>query len=380
MPSTEIPSSCELIVVGAGIVGLWVARKAALAGLDVVVAEKDHAGAGASGGLLGALMPHMPDQWNDKKQFQFDALCTIGNEIALLEGDTSLDCGFRRCGRVVPFASEHMLGHLAERIAGAKQHWRCRDQEFSLWHRKTIPTPRWPMADAAPFGMQYDDLAARVDPRLLIAALVSDAKRRCRLLERTAITDISTAGAVTLASGLTITASHVVVANGYAAYDLLEPVIGFRAGFGVKGQAVSIAYDHGDQLPIVYDNGTYIVPQQGGRVAIGSTSTRDFLDPSDFDNQDIEFLERAWRLVPQLRGQPVLEKWASVRPRNFWAGKGREPLLGPLPGQPRLLFAVGGFKITFAIAHLMAQVLVDGIIGNAETAGPESYSTKRLTG
>ena len=30
--------------------------------------------AGASGGLVGALAPHVPENWNDKKAFQFDSL------------------------------------------------------------------------------------------------------------------------------------------------------------------------------------------------------------------------------------------------------------------------------------------------------------------
>ena len=31
-------------------------------------------GAGASGGIVGALAPHVPENWNDKKAFQLDSL------------------------------------------------------------------------------------------------------------------------------------------------------------------------------------------------------------------------------------------------------------------------------------------------------------------
>ncbi|MFC6655714.1 FAD-dependent oxidoreductase [Roseibium salinum] len=56
----------DLAVAGAGIFGLSVAHAAIKAGLRVAVLEKDRVGAGSSGGLLGALMPHMPARWNPK--------------------------------------------------------------------------------------------------------------------------------------------------------------------------------------------------------------------------------------------------------------------------------------------------------------------------
>jgi NADPH-dependent 2,4-dienoyl-CoA reductase/sulfur reductase-like enzyme len=46
--------SPDLVVVGAGVAGLWLALKAARAGLSVTLVERDRIGAGASGGFLGA--------------------------------------------------------------------------------------------------------------------------------------------------------------------------------------------------------------------------------------------------------------------------------------------------------------------------------------
>ena len=91
--------SCDLRVAGAGVVGLWTARLAAARGLKVLVLEARAAGSGASGGLPGALMPHMPEQWNPKKQFQFEALASLESEVEKLEAETGLACGYRRCGR-----------------------------------------------------------------------------------------------------------------------------------------------------------------------------------------------------------------------------------------------------------------------------------------
>ncbi|MBU2328140.1 MAG: FAD-dependent oxidoreductase, partial [Alphaproteobacteria bacterium] len=64
----------DLVIVGGGIMGLWAALKAERRGMDTILIDGEKTGSGASGGLLGALMAHMPDRWNEKKQLQFDGL------------------------------------------------------------------------------------------------------------------------------------------------------------------------------------------------------------------------------------------------------------------------------------------------------------------
>ena len=68
--------------------GLWAAVHAERLGIQTLLVDAGRFGQGASGGLLGALMPHMPDKWSVKKQFQFDALVSLEKEIAALEAAT----------------------------------------------------------------------------------------------------------------------------------------------------------------------------------------------------------------------------------------------------------------------------------------------------
>src|SRR5688572_20240778 len=49
--------SHDVAIVGAGVIGLSIAHRAARAGLDVVVLERDRPGAGASGVAAGMLAP-----------------------------------------------------------------------------------------------------------------------------------------------------------------------------------------------------------------------------------------------------------------------------------------------------------------------------------
>jgi glycine/D-amino acid oxidase-like deaminating enzyme len=349
----------DVIVVGAGVFGLWAARRAIAEGKRVLVLDKRHAGAGASGGFLGALMPHMPDRWNAKKQQQFDCLVGLERAVRALEADTGMDCGYRRCGRLMPLAHERMPAIVDARIAGAAAHWRgYRMERISAPFTVTL-AEGWLSSEAATFGAQWDDLSARIDPRALIASLAAHVRGRGELREGCEVVAVASRR-VTLADGSRLSAAEIIVANGFEAYPLLQPHMGqitggAPIGRGVKGQAVLLRHPHADDRPIVYADGVYAVPQKGDRVAIGSSTVEHWQDgdhpaPDAFDPADIDYHARAVTMVPALAGAPVIERWAGVRPRNMLDGRSTEPFLGPVPGLAGVTALIGGFKTGMAIA------------------------------
>ena len=64
----------DVTIRGAGIFGLSIAWACALRGARVQVIDPNGIGAGASGGIVGALAPHVPENWNAKKEFQFQMI------------------------------------------------------------------------------------------------------------------------------------------------------------------------------------------------------------------------------------------------------------------------------------------------------------------
>ncbi|NJM84685.1 MAG: FAD-binding oxidoreductase, partial [Tabrizicola sp.] len=64
----------DLTVRGGGIFGLSIAWACLGRGARVRLIETVAIGAGSSGGLVGALAPHVPESWNEKKQFQLESL------------------------------------------------------------------------------------------------------------------------------------------------------------------------------------------------------------------------------------------------------------------------------------------------------------------
>ena len=387
----------DTAIIGAGILGLWAARHAIKRGEKVVLLEKRKIGAGASGGFLGALMPHMPDNWNAKKQFQFEGLDTLETVIAELEEDAGISCGYRRCGRIMPITNEKLLGQIDRRIQGAEANWQgryamtlrqaqgegdlcvaqsegglcvaqCEGDLFSAPHHEQFSCPHpelvegWINPDIAKFGIQHDTLSARVNPRQYLAALDAYVRPRCDLIVGAEVVAVPLRqaqgeGEVLLANGGKIAAGKIIVANGYEAYPLLqsymgEANLGKPIGRGVKGQAVLVEFNHNDDLPIVYHDGSYVVPHSGNRVAIGSTSENQWEEATSFDESNMGFYERALELVPALKDAPIIDKWASVRPRNTLEGRGTEPCFGAVEGYENLIVLIGGFKITLGVGHL----------------------------
>jgi len=363
----------DLLIAGAGVMGLWLAVKAARAGLSVMLVDRGIPGNGASGGFLGALMPHSPERWNGKKDFQFRALIDLEDEIARLESETGEYCAYRRVGRILPLTSE--LGRITatERIAEAHDNWGTR---FGYAVSHTPDRGDWPNILHAPHGVVHETLSARVSPPGLLVALLSSLAVMPNIDLRfgVSVDEVSPRDRIArLSDGSAVSFGHIALANGVGAFPMIARAAGLpenSLGSAVKGQAALLDAKADPQLPLVYDDGVYVIAHENGHVAIGSTSERNFDDPQSTDELLDDIVERARKLCPLIKHAPVIRTWAGLRPRAV----GRDPMLGPVPGAPAVLAMAGGFKISFGIAHRMADCLVAGITGSEGPETPQSFS------
>ncbi|MBW3097003.1 NAD(P)/FAD-dependent oxidoreductase [Pseudohoeflea coraliihabitans] len=367
--------TADLIILGGGVAGCWVALKALDAGLSVTMVERDAIGAGASGGFLGALMPHMPERWDDKKAFQFAALAALSEETDSLSARTGKGTGYARTGRLVPLATPRQREAARARSQAAETSW---GWAFSYRIRDAEDHAGWLDPAAAPEGLAFDDLSARLMPSRLLSALAAAlaAHPRFSLVRAEGLRIAQSAQAtVELADGTHLSASHLVCANGIDAFPLAARVLGLPLGAmggGVKGQAALLRPTalpaSACTLPLLYRDGIYVIAHADGTLAVGSTSETAFAHPDRTDEKLELVLASAAELCPPLRGAEILARWAGVRPRPA----GRDPMLGPLPGTERLLMCAGGYKITFGIAHRMADAVL-AAIGVAD--GPDIPSS-----
>lgn len=355
---------------------MWTALKALRAGLSVTVIEKTRVGAGASGGFMGALMPHMPERWDAKKQFQFDALCALETEAARLESETGLPVHYRRVGRLTPLSSDRQRGQAEARIETANPVWQNRFT-FSLPDIERFES--WLDPARAQHGVVFDNLSARISPLHLLAALEaairSNPKSRFIAGE---VTTIDPAGkTVRIADGTSMAFGAVVIANGRGAFPLVENLTGAAAGSlgnPVKGQAALFEVDrlpyHPDSLPVLFEDGVYVIAHGDGTVAVGATSETSFADSDATDEQLDAVIAKACALSPVLADARLVRRWAGLRPRPA----GRDPMLGEIPDCPNVFAVAGGYKITFGIAHHMADAVLARLGVAAGPDIPRSFS------
>ncbi|GAW34540.1 glycine oxidase [Roseovarius sp. A-2] len=327
----------DITVRGAGIFGLSVAWACARRGARVRVIDPHGPGAGASGGVVGALAPHVPENWNDKKAFQFEGLIMAGPFWAEVADAGGLSPGYARLGRVQPVMNEAALALARAREAGAATLW----QGQAEWRVEPVHGAWCPQS---PTGYVIrDTLSARLHPRRACAALVAALRAR---------------GCEVLREGPD--AGRVLWATGVAGLEALNTGHTRQVGNGVKGQGAVLDFDARD-LPQLFADAVHIVPHEDGTTAIGSTSERDYDDPESTDAQLDAVIARARAVVPAISGARVLERWAGVRPRT----RSRAPMLGAHPLHAGAFIANGGFKIGFGMApkvgEVMADLMLDGV-------------------
>lgn len=329
-------ATADVTVRGAGVFGLAVAWACVRRGARVQVIDPHGPGAGASGGVVGALSPHAPGHWDAAKAFQLEALLSaeaFWREVAQVGG---ADPGHARSGRLQPLPDAAAVARAHERAALARPLW----QDRAVWEVVAAPLPEGWIAPA-PTGLYIrDDLSGRIAPRAAVAALVAAITARGGRVLREGADE----GAVVWAVG------HAGLAEG-------APPL----GRGVKGQAARLAFA-ARTMPQLYAEGLHVVPHADGTVAVGSTTEQDWTVDGPDSLLDA-VIARARRICPALAGAPVIERWAGIRPRAAH----RLPLLGHHPLRPGAFIANGGFKIGFGLAPLVGKVMADLILeGHAD--------------
>ncbi|MBV2360145.1 FAD-binding oxidoreductase [Thalassococcus sp. CAU 1522] len=329
-------ASREVTVRGAGIFGLSVAWACVTRGARVQVVDPHGPGAGSSGGLVGALAPHVPESWNAKKAFQLDSLLMAEDFWRAVEAAGGVDPGYARTGRLQPLADDAAVALARARADGAEALWQGR----AVWE-VVEAGDTGAFAPPSPTGLVVrDTLSARMHPRRACASLV--AALQARGVE--VVPDAEDRGAV-------------IWATGWHGLRDLSADLGRPVGDGVKGQSVLLRFA-ALAAPQIFADGLHVVPHADGTLAIGSTSERVFDDGSATDRHCDGLIERAVSILPALHGAEVLARWAGVRPRAVT----RAPLLGAWPGRAGQYVANGGFKIGFGMAPKVAQVMADLVL------------------
>ncbi len=263
----------DVVVVGAGIIGLASALELAEAGLRVSIVDRSEPGSEASWAAAGILGPqsesHAPGPMLDLclRSFQL-----YGEWVAKLK----VDVGYERCGTL----------HLAFTNAEADALAALRDWQIAAGLRAELHN------DArAKVALWLPD-EGRVDARRLVAALRAEVEKRGIKVRKTEVTRLDR-----------VEGELAVVAAG--AWS--GPIAGVRVE-PVRGQLLLV--DVPPPPSVVFGAGGYLVPR-GGRTLVGSTVERTGFDKAITREGRLQLEAIAARLGA---AGPVVDHWAGLRP------------------------------------------------------------------
>ena len=331
----------DLLIVGAGVIGLACAWRAAARGLRVAVLERDRVAAGASGVAAGMLAPVGEASWGEEGLLAFNlaSLTRWDSFAAELAEDASEEFGFERIGALHVAADRDEAEQLRRRFRLHERHGLR-----SRWLRPSECRRLEPgLAPAIARGIHAPQ-EATVDPGRLCRVLATAFERRGGELvteSEVVAADLSRgAAAVRTGDGREYAAERIVVAAGVwsaAAWMPPEPRPPLRP---IKGEILTLRGNPEEPVceRIVAGERVYLVPREDGRLMVGATVEEHGFDDTVTAGGVHELLREAYRLLPEIAELELVEARAGLRPGT----PDNLPLVGALGDGP--ILACGHFR------------------------------------
>ena len=321
----------DVAIIGAGIIGLSIARRAAREGLSVVVYDRGGAGAGASNVAAGMLAPVTEAEFGNPEL---------------------LELGLAAAERWPAFAAE--LGvplHTAGTLIAARDRDEAEalEREHAFRDRLGLRVERLrpsaarrlepALAPTIRLALHIPDDHS-VDPRAVLAALAADVE----VVQRD------------VASLDDVEAETVVVAAGAWSGTLADVPVR-----PVKGQILRLRDPTIGSHPPLLDRvlrfeGGYLVPRGDGRYVLGATVEERGFDTTVTAGGVYELLRDATELVPGISELVLEEVAAGLRPGT----PGNVPIIRR---DGRAVIATGHFRNGILLAPLTAERVVSELIG-----------------
>jgi len=124
----------------------------------------------------------------------------------------------------------------------------------------------------------------------------------------------------------------------------------------VKGEMLALAMPHDFVRHTMWLGGCYVVPRADGRLLVGATGERVGFDTRVTAGGQRQLLERALLGAPGLAGFSLVEQWAGLRPGT----PDERPILGRTPREGYLL-ATGHYRNGVLLCARTAELLADEI-------------------
>jgi glycine oxidase len=339
----------DVVVVGAGIIGLSVGYELARLGMRTAIIEERTPASGATQASAGVLAPYIEAPGEGAlHELTIRSLSLYDAFVAAVEHDSGVQIEYGRGGTLeiaTSTLSSDRLRSLGRSLSSAGL--------YVEWLDGTEAVRREP-ALATPEGALFVATHGYVRVAQLTAALHAAATARgASVLERAKVEQVvagadgvvtSTAGGDSHRSGLA-----VIAAGSWS--GLLVP--GAPKVTPIRGQLLQLQWKGPPITRVLWSEFCYIVPWTDGTVLVGATVEDVGYDQRTTVDGVRSLMEAACRLLPSAGEATFVAARAGLRPSTADG----VPLIGRSATHSRLLYATGHFRNGVLLAPLTARLI-----------------------
>lgn len=344
----------DVLIVGAGVVGLSLADELSRYGATVRVIDGRDPATQASWAAAGII----PFVNGDKAGDEFRQLEALSGGlypawVERLSAETNVDAEYRECGAIT-----------LARSAGEAAALRVSIPDAQTEGAVIRPIELDELADLEPAlsvqGVRAAFLGERDaqvrPPRLLKALLMACRNQNVEITGNTKCRGWQTnAGRITGVESDTasFSAGAVCITAGPWSGDLLGQLGVETETRPWRGQIALLRTQPGRLSHMIHEGPNYLVPRHDGRIVVGSTVEDVGYASGTTDAAIAALTDFAVSLVPALQHAPVESRWSGLRPGSVdgW------PYLGRVPGWQNAYVATGHFRYGVALAPATALLM-----------------------
>lgn len=354
----------EIIVIGAGLIGMMCARELAREGARVTLLERGEAGresSWAGGGILSPLYPwRYPDAVSVLARWSQQAYPAL---TEALHAESGIDPERLDSGLLILDAEEK----------AAAQAWSARfAARMELCDGAQVQALEPALGLAVPEALWLPEVGQVRNPRLTRALRGAVLQAGVRLREQTEVRALRIQAGriqgVETDAGF-VAAEQVVVAGGAWTAGLLADTGLVLPVEPVRGQMLLFRARPDLLQRISLYQGRYVIPRRDGRILVGSTLERVGFDKSTTGAARADLHRAALQLVPALADCPVERHWAGLRPGS----PSGVPCIGPHPQVAGLYLNVGHYRNGVVLGPASVRLLVDRLLGRPSFTVMEPY-------
>jgi len=355
-----MPSSWDVVVVGAGIVGSAVGWELARRGARTAILDARGPGGGTTQASAGVLAPYIEAPGGGPlHDLTVRSLALFDTFIDNLRRETSVPLEYRRCG-TLEIASDKIA---MERLTALGTWARAAGVEAQWMDARDMAAAEPALAPAV--GCLLVPAHGYVAVPQLIASLTDAATRRGATIaiERVDRVETNDDGVVVTTSSGTRRAPVVVIAAGSWSSRVRATRLGTVIGASppvkpIRGQLVRLRWNGPALSRVLWSERCYVVPWTDGTVLVGAT-----VEDVGFDERSTaagvrDLLDAACELLPCARGATFLDARAGLRP----ATPDGLPIIGRRAETPSIVYATGHYRNGILLSPLTAQLVADLVL------------------